>query len=158
MVVILHIRYIAVIEILLNKDKMINRKKARVGSANTDKNIGSILLSSKDITLSDTNNLFFFHSRYQHSSFITREKGNSDGLPQCQVLIETFRWSMMKLMIIIVLFNYQDPIKRTKRTRVRLNRNLAPYSRLTTNVIGPHHECKKVCPCTKARLLLDIRA
>ena len=64
--------------------------------------------------------MFFFDSRYQHSSFITREKGNS------------------------------DPIKSMKRTRVRLNRNVAPCSRPTTNVIGPLHECKKVCPCTKA--------
>ena len=35
----------------------------------------------------------------------------------------------------------------------RLNRNVAPCSRPTSNVIGPLHECKKVCPCTKAAAL-----
>ena len=40
--------------------------------------------------------------------------------------------------------------KNMKRTRVRLDRNVAPCSRPTTNVIGPLHECKKVCPFTKA--------
>ena len=34
-----------------------------------------------------------------------------------------------------------------KRTRIRLDRNVAPCSRPTTNVIDPLHECKKVCPC-----------
>ena len=33
-----------------------------------------------------------------------------------------------------------------KRTGVRLDRNIATCSRPTTNVIGPLHECKKVCP------------
>ena len=37
-----------------------------------------------------------------------------------------------------------------KRTRGRPDRNMAPCSGPTTNVIGPLHECKKVCPCTKA--------
>ena len=32
---------------------------------------------------------------------------------------------------------------------VRLDRKVAPCSRPTTNVIGPLHECKKVCSCTK---------
>ena len=40
-------------------------------------------------------------------------------------------------------------LKDTKRTRVRLDRNVAPCSRPTTPVIDPLHECKKVCPCTK---------
>ena len=40
--------------------------------------------------------------------------------------------------------------KNTDRIKVRLDRNAAPCSRPTTNVIGPLHECKKVCPCTKA--------
>ena len=43
-----------------------------------------------------------------------------------------------------------------KRTRGRLDRNIAPCSRPTTNVIDPLHECKKVCPCTKALLLSGI--
>ena len=30
-----------------------------------------------------------------------------------------------------------------------MDRNVAPCSRHTTIVIGPLHECKKVCPCTK---------
>ena len=38
-------------------------------------------------------------------------------------------------------------IKDTKRTRGILDRNIAPCSRPMTNVIGPLHECKKVCPC-----------
>ena len=42
-------------------------------------------------------------------------------------------------------------LKDTKRTRVRLDRNVAPCSRPTTPVIDPLHECKKVCPCTKER-------
>ena len=45
------------------------------------------------------------------------------------------------------LFNYKGPIKDTKRTRGRLDRNVAPCSRPTINVIGTLHECKKVCPC-----------
>ena len=49
-----------------------------------------------------------------------------------------------------VLSNCQGPIKDTKRTRGRLDRNVAPCSRPITTVIGPLHECKKVCPCTKA--------
>ena len=36
-----------------------------------------------------------------------------------------------------------------KRTRVRLDRNVAPCSSPTTNDIGPLHECKRVRPCTK---------
>ena len=51
--------------------------------------------------------------------------------------------------LIGVLSNYQDSIKDTKRTRGRYDRNVAPCSRPTTNVIGPLHECKKVCICTK---------
>ena len=46
--------------------------------------------------------------------------------------------------------NYKGHIKDTKRTRGRLYRNVAPCSRLTTNVTGPLHECKKVCPCTES--------
>ena len=45
-----------------------------------------------------------------------------------------------------------------KRTRGRLDRNEGQCRRPTTNVIGPLHECKKVCPCTKAILLSDIHA
>ena len=52
--------------------------------------------------------------------------------------------------LISVLSNCQGLIKDTKRTRGRLDRNVAPCSRPTTKVIGPLHECKKVCPCTKA--------
>ena len=54
--------------------------------------------------------------------------------------------------------NYEGPIKDTKRTRVRLDRNVAPCSRPTTNVIGPLHGCKKVCSCTKALLISGIRS
>ena len=36
--------------------------------------------------------------------------------------------------------------------------NIAPCNRATTNVIGPLHECKKVCPCTKTLLLSGIHA
>ena len=32
-----------------------------------------------------------------------------------------------------------------------MDRNVAPCSRPTTNVIGPLHECKKVCPSTKKK-------
>ena len=48
---------------------------------------------------------------------------------------------------------FLGPIKDTKRTKIRLDRNVAPCSKRTTNVIGPLHECKKVCPCTKALLI-----
>ena len=51
-----------------------------------------------------------------------------------------------------------SPKKDTKRTRVRLDRNEAPCSRQTTNIIGPLYECKKVCPCTKALFQSGIRA
>ena len=63
-----------------------------------------------------------------------------------------YRWGL-----ICVLPIYWGPIKDTKRTWVRLDRNVAPCSRPTTNVIDPLHECKKVCPCTKALPLSDIR-
>ena len=43
----------------------------------------------------------------------------------------------------------EGPIKDTKWTKGRSDRNVAPSGRPTTNVIGPLHECKKVCPCTK---------
>ena len=49
---------------------------------------------------------------------------------------------------------FQGPIKDTKRTKIRLDRNVASC----TNVIGPLHECKKVCPCTKALPQSGIRA
>ena len=49
-----------------------------------------------------------------------------------------------------VLSNCQGLIKDTKSTRGRPDRNVAPCSRPITTVIGPLHECKKVCPCTKA--------
>ena len=58
--------------------------------------------------------------------------------------------SIIKRDLIIVLSNCQGPIKDTKRTRGRPDRNVAPCSRPITTVIGPLHECKKVCPCTKA--------
>ena len=57
---------------------------------------------------------------------------------------------IIKRDLISVLPNCQGPIKDTKRTRGRLDRNVAPCSRPITTVIGPLHECKKVCPCTKA--------
>ena len=60
--------------------------------------------------------------------------------------------------LISVLSNYWSPIKNTKRRRVRLDRNVAKCSRPTTNVIGQLHECKKVCPCTKALPQSGIRA
>ena len=41
---------------------------------------------------------------------------------------------------------------------LRLVRNVAPCTRPTINVIGPLHECKKVCPCTKALPQSGIRA
>ena len=44
------------------------------------------------------------------------------------------------------------------RTRVRLNWKVAPCSRPPTNVIGPPHESKKVCQCTKALPLSGIHA
>ena len=56
------------------------------------------------------------------------------------------------------IVQYKGSIKDTKRTRVRLDRNVAPCSRPTTNVIGPLHECKKVCPCTKGLPQPGIRA
>ena len=59
--------------------------------------------------------------------------------------------------LIGVLSNCQGPIKDTKRTRGRLVRNVAPCSRPITTVIGPLHECKKVCPCTKALPQSGIR-
>ena len=52
-----------------------------------------------------------------------------------------YKWGLIG-----VLSNCWGPIKDTKRTRGRLDRNVAPCSRPTTNVIGPLHECKKVCP------------
>ena len=60
--------------------------------------------------------------------------------------------------LIGVLSNCQGPIKDTKRTRGRLDRNVAPCSRPITTVIGPLHECEKVCPCTKALPRSGIRA
>ena len=57
---------------------------------------------------------------------------------------------IIKRDLISVLSNCWGPIKDTKRARGRLDRNVAPCSRPTTTVIGPLHECKKVCPCTKA--------
>ena len=39
--------------------------------------------------------------------------------------------------------------KETKRTRGRLDMNIAPCSKPTTTVIDPLHECKKLCPCTE---------
>ena len=57
---------------------------------------------------------------------------------------------IIKRDLISVLSNCKGLIKDTKRTRVRLDRNVAPCSRPITTVIGPLHECKKVCPCTKA--------
>ena len=60
--------------------------------------------------------------------------------------------------LIIVLSNNWSPIKDTKRTKVKLDRDVAPWSRPTINVIGPLHECKKVCPCTKALPQSGIRA
>ena len=60
--------------------------------------------------------------------------------------------------LIGVLSNYKGPIKDTKRTRGRLDRNVATCNRPPTNVIGPLHECKKVCPCTKTLPQAGIRA
>ena len=44
-----------------------------------------------------------------------------------------------------------------KNTKI-MDRNVAPCSRPTSNVIGPFHEWKKGCPYTKALLLSGIRA
>ena len=62
--------------------------------------------------------------------------------------------------LIGVLTNYYTVsyIKNVKRARGRFDRNVAPCSRPTTNVIGPLHECKKVWPCTKALPQSGIRA
>ena len=66
--------------------------------------------------------------------------------------------SVLSNRLIGVFSNNLGPIKGTKGTRVRLDRNVAPCSRPTANVIGPLHECKKVCPCTKALPQSGIRA
>ena len=42
-------------------------------------------------------------------------------------------------------------------TRGRLDRNVAPCSRPTTNVIGPLHECKKVCPWMQESVSMNAR-
>ena len=56
-----------------------------------------------------------------------------------------------------VLSNCWGPTKDTKRTRGRLDRNVAPCSRPTTNVIGPLHECKKVCPWMQESVSMNAR-
>ena len=56
----------------------------------------------------------------------------------------------IKRDLISVLSNWRGLTKDTKRTRGRPDRNVAPCNRPITTVIGPLHECKKVCPCTKA--------
>ena len=61
------------------------------------------------------------------------------------LMVLLYKWGLIN-----VLSNCQGPIKDTKRTRVRLDRNVAPCRRPTTYVIGLLHECKKVCLCTKA--------
>ena len=50
--------------------------------------------------------------------------------------------------------------KRNEENKSKSAQDVAPCSRPTINVIGPLHECKKVCPssCTKALLLSSIRA
>ena len=71
-------------------------------------------------------------------------------------MADTIGAPLTKIIIIIkrdligVLSNCQGLIKDTKKTRGRPNRNVAPCSRPITTVIGLLHECKKVCPCTKA--------
>ena len=67
---------------------------------------------------------------------------------------------MHKKLVIFGCNRCPFPLLRSykKRTRGRLDRNVAPCSRPTTNVIGPLHECKKVCPCTKALPQSGIRA
>ena len=58
---------------------------------------------------------------------------------------ESILYFFIKRNLISVLSNCQGLIKDTKRTRGRLDRNVAPCSRPITTVIGPLHECKKVC-------------
>ena len=65
--------------------------------------------------------------------------------------------------LIGVLSNCWGPIKDTKRTRGRLDRNAAPCSRPMSSAHSMNarkcvHECKKVCPCTKALPQSGIRA
>ena len=48
--------------------------------------------------------------------------------------------------------------KDTNRTRGRPYWNVSSCNRPTTTVIGPHHECKKVCPCIKALPISGIHA
>ena len=52
---------------------------------------------------------------------------------------------IIKRDLISVLSNCQGLIKDTKRTRGRLDRNVAPCSRPITTAIGPLHECKRKC-------------
>ena len=60
--------------------------------------------------------------------------------------------------LIRVFSNYYSHIEDRKRTRVRLDKNVAPWSRSITNVISPLHECKKVGPFTIAPFLSGIRS
>ena len=72
-------------------------------------------------------------------------------------------WRILLLKVGFNRYPFQPPrsykrVKDTKRTRVRLDRNVASCSRPTTSVIGPPHECKKVCPCIEAPPHSGIRA
>ena len=66
------------------------------------------------------------------------------------IIISYSKWDLIGVLSKYVLRSY--------KTRGRLDSNVAPSSGPTTSVNGTLHECKKVCPCTKALLLSGIRA
>ena len=76
----------------------------------------------------------------------------ADGILTLHYYYYYYKWGSIG-----VLSNCWGPIKDTKRTRGRLDRNVAPCSRLTTNVIGPLHECKKVCPWMQECVSMNAR-
>ena len=48
--------------------------------------------------------------------------------------------------------------KRHEENKRKIGQERSSMQQATTNVIGPLHECKKVCPCTKALPQSGIRA
>ena len=96
------------------------------------------------------------HAFYNLDPIHLKSKQLTGSLKNCEYLMENFvsRLFLFPALLLYPEFNrcyYQ-------LLRVRLDRTVAPCSRPTTNVIGPLHECKKVCPCTKALLQSGIRA
>ena len=63
----------------------------------------------------------------------------------------------MRFYILCHSYHY-GPIKDKNRTRIRLDTNVAPCRKQTTNIIGPLHKYKKVCLWTKALFLSGLRA